>query len=136
MNMEAYSLTLLGLMVLVLTLLVLAMESGRRKGGSVPPGAAPEGGFANPLYRLHRAHVNSGEVLLPFAVTVFAAMLIGVSASLLAALVWVFVLLRLAFIYLYLKGIGAAGGGIRTMTFVAGTLVNMAILVMVVVKAL
>lgn len=133
---EIYFGTILGLMVMVGATMILSAESGRRKGGSVQPGDAPEGGYANPLYRLHRAHLNSVETLLPFAITVFAAMEIGVGPGILALLVWGFVALRMAYIYLYLKGIGAPGGGIRTGSYIASTLVNVLILVLVVLKAL
>jgi uncharacterized MAPEG superfamily protein len=84
----------------------------------------------NLLYRIDRAHLNSVEALAPFAVPVVLAMMVGVRPMLLAVLVWLHVVIRLAHVVIYLRGGDAAkGGSVRTILYVSGALVTLALVV-------
>lgn len=130
--MEAYTLSIIGVLVLCLLSIVLAIYSGSSKGragklsGPVVP-AADE----NLLYRIDRVHMNSVEALAPFIVPAALAMMVGVGSTTLAVLVWAFTAIRLAHVAIYLGGGNAAkGGSVRTILYVLGALVT-AILVFV-----
>ena len=77
-SMEAYTLSIVGVLALCLVSILLAVHSGYSKGragalsGPVLP--ADDG---NPLYRIDRVHVNSVEALAPFVVPAVLAMMVG-----------------------------------------------------------
>jgi hypothetical protein len=85
-SMEAYTLSIVGVLALCLLSVLLAIHSGYSKGragalsGPVLP--ADDG---NLLYRIDRVHMNSVEALAPFVVL---AMMVGVGPTTLAVLVW------------------------------------------------
>jgi len=84
----------------------------------------------NLLYRIDRAHMNSVEALAPFVVPAVLAMLVGVGPTTLAVLVWVHVAIRLIHSAIYLRGGNAAkGGSVRTILYVSGALVAVALIV-------
>ncbi|WP_247355215.1 MAPEG family protein [Bradyrhizobium sp. 160] len=114
--MEAYTLSIIGVLALCLLSILLAIYSGSSKGragalsGPVLP--ADDG---NLLYRIDRVHMNSVEALAPFVVPAVLAMIVGVGPTTLAALVWVYVVIRLIHLVIYLRGGNAAkGGSVRT----------------------
>jgi len=130
--MEAYTLSIVGVLALCLLSVLLAVYSGSSKGragalsGPVLP--ADDG---NLLYRIDRVHMNSVEALAPFAVPAVLAMIVGVGPTSLAVLVWLHVAIRFAHLVVYLRGGNAAkGGSVRTVLYVSGALVT-AILVVV-----
>src|SRR5579862_9712230 len=110
-SMQAYSLSIVGLLTLCLMSVLLAIHSGYSKGragalsGPVLP--ADDG---NLLYRIDRVHMNSVEALVPFVVPTVLAMMVGVGPTTLAALVWVYVAIRLIHLVIYLRGGNAAKG--------------------------
>jgi uncharacterized MAPEG superfamily protein len=84
----------------------------------------------NLLYRIDRVHMNSVEALAPFVVPAVLAMMVGVGPTTLAALIWVYVAIRLAHVVIYLRGGNAAkGGSIRTILYVSGALVTLILIV-------
>ncbi|MER9330856.1 MAPEG family protein [Mesorhizobium sp. M0488] len=128
--MEAYWLSILGVLAICLLSVVLAIYSGSSKGfagalaGPVVP--ADDG---NRLYRIDRVHMNSVEALAPFVVPAMLAMMVGVGAATLATLVWVHMVIRLLHLGIYLRGGNAArGGSVRTILYVSGALVTFALL--------
>jgi uncharacterized MAPEG superfamily protein len=132
LSMEAYTLSIVGVLALCLLSILLAIYSGSSKGragalsGPVLP--ADDG---NLLYRIDRVHMNSVEALAPFVVPAALAMLVGIGPTTLAVLVWVHVTIRLTHLMIYLRGGNAAkGGNVRTILYVAGALVT-AILIVV-----
>jgi uncharacterized MAPEG superfamily protein len=131
-SMEAYTLSIVGVLTLCLMSILLAVHSGYSKGragalsGPVLP--ADDG---NRLYRIDRVHMNSVEALAPFAVPTVLAMMVGVAPTTLAVLVWVHVAIRLTHSVIYLRGGKAAkGGNVRTILYVSGALIT-AILIIV-----
>lgn len=127
----AYTVSIIGVLALCLMSIVLAINSGYSKGragalsGPVLP--ADDG---NPLYRIDRAHVNSVEALAPFVVPAVLAMIVGVGPTVLALLVWAHVAIRLAHVAVYLRGGDVAkGGGTRTVLYVSGALVTVALII-------
>ena len=85
---------------------------------------------SNLLYRIDRAHMNSVEALAPFVVPAVLAMLVGVGPTTLAVLVWLHVAIRLIHSATYLRGGNAAkGGSVRTILYVSGALVAVALIV-------
>ncbi|WP_331373466.1 MAPEG family protein [Sinorhizobium chiapasense] len=129
--MEAYTLSIIGLLALCLLSILLAVYSGASKGragalsGPVLP--ADDG---NLLYRIDRVHLNSVEALAPFVVPAVLAMMMGVGPTTLAVLVWVHVAIRLIHMAVYLRGGKAAkGGSVRTVLYVSGALVTLVLIV-------
>lgn len=124
--MEAYTLSIIGVLALCLMSILLAIYSGSSKGragalsGPVLP--ADDGDL---LYRIDRVHMNSVEALAPFVVPAVLAMMVGVGPATLAMLVWVYVVIRLIHLVIYLRGGNAAkGGSVRTILYVSGALVT------------
>ena len=129
--MQAYTLSIVGVLALCLVSILLAVYSGYSKGragalsGPVIP--ADDG---NLLYRIDRVHMNSVEALAPFAVPAVLAMSVGVGPTSLAVLVWVHVAIRLTHLVTYLRGGNAAkGGSVRTVLYVSGALVTLILVV-------
>jgi uncharacterized MAPEG superfamily protein len=129
--MQAYTLSIVGVLALCLTSVLLAINSGYSKGragalsGPVLP--ADDG---NLLFRIDRVHLNGVEALAPFVVPAVLAMMVGVGPTLLAVLVWIHVVIRLAHLVIYLRGGDAAkGGSVRTILYVSGALVTLTLVV-------
>ncbi len=129
--MEAYTLSIVGVLVLCLVSVLLAINSGYSKGrAGALSGPVLPADDANPLYRIDRVHLNSVEALAPFAVPAVLAMLVGVGPATLAVLVWLHVAIRLAHLAVYLRGGNAAkGGSARTVLYVSAALVTIALIV-------
>ena len=122
--MAAYSLSIVGVLVLCLLSILLAVYSGSSKGtaGALSGPVLPLDD-ENLLYRIDRVHMNAVEALPPFVVRAILAMMVGVRAVTLATLVWVYVIIRLIHVAVYLRGGKAAkGGSIRTILYVSGAL--------------
>ena len=130
--MEAYTLSIIGVLVLCLLSIVLAIHSGSSKGraGKLSGPVVPADD-ENLLYRIDRVHMNSVEALAPFVVPAALAMMVGVGPTTLAVLVWAYTAIRLMHMVIYLRGGNAAkGGSVRTVLYVSGALVT-AILIFV-----
>ena len=129
--MEAYTLSIVGVLALCLLSILLAIHSGSSKGraGALSGPVLPADDSYR-LYRIDRAHLNSVEALAPFVVPAVLAMLVGVGPTTLAVLVWVHVAIRLIHSAIYLRGGNAAkGGSVRTILYVSGALVAAALIV-------
>jgi uncharacterized MAPEG superfamily protein len=91
----------------------------------------------NLLYRIDRVHMNTVEALTPFVVPAVLAIMTGVGAATLATLVWIYVAIRLIHVVVYLRGGNAAkGGSIRTILYVSGALVTVALIAVTAVAAI
>jgi len=130
--MEAYSLSIIGVLALCLLSFLLAMNSGISKGrAGALAGPVLDARDDNKLYRIDRAHMNSVEALAPFAVPAVLAMLAGVSSGVLAVLVWLHVAIRLGHTVVYLRGGKAAKGGkLRTILYVSSGLVTLILILL------
>jgi uncharacterized MAPEG superfamily protein len=130
--MEAYTLSVVGVLVLCLVSILLAVQSGYSKGrAGVLSGPVLPADDRNLLYRIDRLHMNSVESLAPFIVPAVLAMMVGVGPTTLAVLVWVYVVIRLIHLVTYWRGGNAAkGGSVRTILYVSGALAT-AILIVV-----
>src|SRR4051794_37992257 len=124
--MAAYSLSIVGMLVLCFLSILLAVYSGSSKGrAGALSGPVLPADDDNLLYRIDRVHLNSVEALAPFVVPAVLAMMVGVGPTLLAVLVWIHVAIRLAHVAIYLRGGNAAkGGSVRTVLYVSGALVT------------
>ena len=129
--MAAYAFSIIGVLALCLTSIALAINSGYSKGrAGVLSGPILPANDANPLYRIDRAHLNSVEALAPFIVPAVLAMMVGDGPTLLAALIWLYVLIRLAHVAIYLRGGDAAkGGSVRSVLYIAGCMVTVTLIV-------
>jgi uncharacterized MAPEG superfamily protein len=130
--MEAYSLSVVGVLALCLASILLAVQSGYSKGrAGALSGPILPADDANLLYRIDRVHMNSVEALAPFVVPAVLAMMVGVRPSTLALLVWTHVAIRLVHTVIYLRGGNAAkGGSVRTILYVSGALVTVILVVL------
>lgn len=130
--MAAYSVSIVGVLVLCLQSIVLAVYSGFSKGraGALSGPVLPLDDD-NLLYRIDRIHLNTVEALPPFAVPALLAMMVGIRPVTLAALVWVYVAIRFIHLAVYLRGGKAAkGGSLRTVLYVSGALVTIVLIPM------
>lgn len=129
--MEAYALSIVGVLALCLVSILLAVYSGYSKGRArALSGPVLPADDANLLYRIDRVHMNSVEALAPFIVPAVLAMTVGVGPTTLAALVWVYVAIRLIHLVIYLRGGNAAkGGSVRTILYVSGALITLILIV-------
>jgi uncharacterized MAPEG superfamily protein len=128
--MAAYSLSIVGVLVLCLLSIVLAVYSGSSKGraGALSGPVLPLDDD-NLLYRIDRVHLNAVEALPPFVVPALLAMMVGIRPVTLATLVWIYVAIRLIHVAVYLRGGKAAkGGSIRTILYVSGALVTIVLI--------
>jgi uncharacterized MAPEG superfamily protein len=136
--MAAYSLSIVGVLVLCLLSIVLAVYSGSSKGraGALSGPVLPLDDD-NLLYRIDRVHLNAVEALPPFVVPALLAMMVGIKPVTLATLVWIYVAIRLIHVAVYLRGGKAAkGGGIRTILYVSGALVTIVLIAITTVAAI
>jgi uncharacterized MAPEG superfamily protein len=136
--MAAYSLSIVGVLVLCLLSILLAVYSGSSKGraGALSGPVLPLDD-ENLLYRIDRVHMNVVEALPPFVVPAILAMMVGVGPVTLATLVWIYVAIRLIHVAVYLRGGKAAkGGSIRTILYVSGALVTIVLIAVTTVAAI
>jgi uncharacterized MAPEG superfamily protein len=136
--MAAYSLSIIGVLVLCLASIVLAVYSGSSKGrAGALSGPVLPADDDKLLYRIDRVHMNSVEAMTPFAIAAVLAMMVGARPSIVAALVWIYVAIRLIHMVVYLRGGNAAkGGSIRTVLYVSGALVNVVLIATAAVAAI
>jgi uncharacterized MAPEG superfamily protein len=129
--MEAYGLSIVGILALCLVSVLLAILSGSSKGlAGVLSGPIVPADDDNLLYRIDRVHLNSVEALAPFVVPAVLAIMVGVGPVVLATLVWLHLTIRLAHLAIYLRGGNAAkGGSVRTILYVSGALVTAVLIV-------
>ena len=136
--MAAYSLSIVGVLVLCLLSILLAVYSGSSKGraGALSGPVLPTDDD-NLLYRIDRVHMNTVEALTPFVVPAVLAMMVGVRPATLATLVWIYIAIRLIHLAVYLRGGKAAkGGSIRTILYVSGALVTIILIAVTTVAAI
>src|SRR5690349_13205379 len=136
--MEAYSLSIVGVLFLCLLSIVLAVYSGSSKGraGALSGPVLPLDDD-NLLYRIDRVHLNTVEALPPFVVPALLAMMVGVGPVTLATLVWVYVAIRLTHVAVDFRGGKAAkGGSIRTVLYVSVALVTIVLVAVTAVAAI
>src|SRR6185437_9621804 len=136
--MAAYSLSIVGVLVLCLLSILLAVYSGSSKGrAGALSGPVLPADDDNLLYRIDRVHMNAVEALTPFVVTAVLAMMVGVGSATLATLVWVYTAIRLIHVAVYLRGGNAAkGGSFRTILYVSGALVTIVLIAVTAVAAI
>lgn len=129
--MEAYSLSIVGVLLLCLLSVVLAVYSGASKGrAGVLSGPVIPADDDSLLYRIDRKHLNSVEALAPFVVPAVLAIMVGVGPTALALLVWLHLAIRLAHLAVYLRGGDAAkGGSVRTILYVSGAVVTLVLVI-------
>jgi uncharacterized MAPEG superfamily protein len=128
---QAYSASILGLLLICVLPLVLANIVGPFKGkaGAVG-GPVADARDENFLFRLDRAHSNTVESVLPFVAPAILAIMLGVGPGLLATLVWAFLVIRVAYSFVYLRGGALAkGGSLRTILHVLGSLTTIVLIV-------
>jgi uncharacterized MAPEG superfamily protein len=136
--MEAYRLAILGLLLICLLPLVFANIVGPMKGrAKLVGGPVADARDENFLFRLDRTHANSVESVPSFVVPAILAMLLGIGPGLLAGLVWAFLVVRVLYGIVYLRGGALArGGSLRTVLHVLGSLTTIALILVVAIAVL
>ena len=129
--MEAYWLSIVGVLALCLLSVLLAIYSGSSKGfAGALSGPVVPADDANLLYRIDRVHMNSVEALAPFVVPAVLAMMVGVGQATLAIIVWLHLAIRLVHLGIYIRGGNAAkGGNIRTILYVSGAILTLVLVI-------
>jgi len=136
-NIAAYSTAIISLLVFVLIVLLQSalVGAGKAKLG-LAPGGTPENDYDNSLYRLNRCHQNGVEIMAAAAVALFASILVGVSSWWVNLLMMIFLLTRIAYIFVYARSIGKPAQGTRTFTYVAGWAMLVVLCIMAILKLL
>ncbi|QQA44192.1 MAPEG family protein [Pelagovum pacificum] len=133
----AYGLSLVGIALYALIGQVLGPMSAVRKGkAGLAPGATPDPDYASADYRLDRSYLSTVEMLAYFAPIVFAAILAGVSPVMVGLLVWISLALRIAAVFVYIRGMGQGYSGLRTNLIVGHSLCTFLLLILTVFAAL
>lgn len=119
--LAAYSHAFAAVILFAIIVLALSPFVALPKGKlGIAPGATPPEDYGSFEYRIHRAYANGTETLPVFLTVVVAAALAGASpfwVNLLASLALV---MRVAMLFLHLRGMGKPHGGLRSVTYVAG----------------
>ena len=120
-NITEYGHAIVALLLFVIIVLVQGalVGAGKAKAG-LTPGSNPENDYSNALYRLHRSHQNGTEIMAAAAVVMFASIALGVSSWWVNVLMSAFLVLRIAYIFVYSSNIGKPTQGLRTFVYVAG----------------
>ncbi len=124
-----YELTVLSLIALSIIVLVQSFCGaifGLVLGPSVP-GETPQGDHNNFGHRALRTYMNSVENLPAFAVAAVAAMAVGADPWTVNTLSAAYVGSRILYWLVYYGNIGAHAGGPRTLLYVTGMTLNMAL---------
>ena len=126
-----YDLTVLSLIVLSIIVLLqclLGAVFGLVMSPSVP-GETPVGDHNDFGHRALRTYQNSVENLPAFAVAAIAAMLVGADPWTVNTLAAAHVGTRILYWMVYYGGVGAHAGGPRTLIYVTGMTLNLALAV-------
>lgn len=94
--------------------------------GDGTPGVHPQGGHDDPGFRALRCYANSVENLPAFAAALMVAIFAGAGAGLINLLAVAHVGMRIIFSAIYYSGLGKPAGGPRSLAYIAGWLVNIA----------
>jgi len=108
---------------------------GINKGNAnMEPGADFEpAGYDNPKWRLDRAYMNTIEMGMFSIALIVGAILSGASPFWVNLLASVVLVLRFATLFVYMRGIGKAYGGIRTGFAVLTAICNLGLLLLALV---
>ncbi|MEX3011656.1 MAPEG family protein [Hoeflea sp. TYP-13] len=132
-----YGGSIIGLMITGIIILVLTPAVAAKKAGAdIKPGSEPANDYGDTNYRLHRTHMNAVENYAQFAIPTMFAMLLGASATWVAILVWATVVVRLLYTFVYLQNIGKPAQSVRSFTYVAGWVLNIAMVFVVIIAVL
>lgn len=135
-DVAQYGHAIVSLAAFVLLALALSPLSAVRKAREgMVPGAAPATDYANPTYRLWRAHLNAAESMGPFAAATLAAMAAGAAPFWVNLLASLFLVSRLAHAGVHIAGVGPANFGPRTYLYVFGWLLCAVLALMAIVAA-
>ena len=127
--------SLIALTLIVLVQSFLGAFLGFVKGGKVP-GAPLEGGHDDVGFRALRCYQNGVENLPAFAAALIAAILVGASAATVNLLAILHLALRVVYSGVYYAGIGKPAGGPRSLLYVVGWGVNIALAIVALLAAL
>lgn len=120
----------------LVALAIAPMAAARKARDGIVSGAAPAPDYANPTYRLWRAHLNATEIMGVFVAATTSAMFAGVAPFWVNLLASLFLLSRIAHATVHIGGIGPAGFGPRTILFVFGWLMCVSLAVLAIVAVL
>ncbi len=98
--------------------------------GDEVPGRPLKGGHVDRSFRVLRVYANSTENLAFFVTVAFIAIVAGVSPVWVNGLVGLHVFFRVLYSLIYYRGAGKVGGGLRTIVYVLGLLMNFILAVM------
>lgn len=134
---EPYSHALVSLALFALIALAMSgLVGARRSRAGLLPGELPAPDLGDPVYRLCRAYHNTVDNAGTFAAAVAAAVLTGAAPFFVNVFASLGVLARLAFVVLYVRGIGVQDSGPRTVLYVANTAMTVLLALMAVFAGL
>lgn len=124
-QLSAYGHAIVAVVLYAVVANILNAATGIRKGSlNLAPGATVDPDYASRDWRLDRTYMNAVEMLTFYAAITFAAILAGANPFWVNLLASIGLLTRLATCVIYLQGIGAGYGGIRTIMAIIASIAN------------
>lgn len=109
------------------------LSSLKKQAEGTESGAEPRPEYSNPAYRWHRAYLNLTEVFGVFCGVVVTAILAGASPFWVNLLASAYLVSRVLVAFVHVRGYGKPTGGLRTMIFVFGWALCIALAVLALV---
>ncbi len=132
-----YTLTFWAVWLIAFTIVIQALIASvahRKQKHFIPGVVDSQLGHDSFVFRSHRTHQNSLENSIPMLIPVLLAIFVGVNATTLAVLVWVYALARLLHMVLYYGIATEKNPSPRSYFYLIGLLANIVLLGAIAVK--
>ena len=134
---EQYGHALASLALFALLSQVLsAVSAFKRSNAGFGPGQVPPTNYDDPVYRMCRSYHNTVDNVGAFAAAIGAAVLAGAAPFWVNLFASIAIVARLAFVFIYIRGIGPADLGVRSYVYVLSSLMTMLIAVLALLAVL
>ncbi|MGB0658905.1 MAG: MAPEG family protein [Mangrovicoccus sp.] len=132
---EAYAHALVALALYALMGQGLSVFVGiTRSGAGLGPGAMPAPDYSNRVYRICRSYHNTVDNAGTLAAAIAAAILLGAAPFWVNLFASLAVAARLAFVLIYVWGVGAEDNGPRSFLYIFNSLMTILIALMAVIS--
>ena len=136
-NFADYSHAMLAIVIWALIVLILSpVSAATKQKTSATPGSSVAPDYTDKAYRLDRAYHNGVETLTVFGLVTLVAILAGAVPYWINLLASLALVARILMVFVHVQGIGKPGGGPRTILYVLGWAIHIAIGVFAIVAIL
>lgn len=112
------------------------MVGFRRSNAGLVPGALPAPDLGDPVYRACRTYHNTVDNAGTFAAAIAAAVLLGAAPFWVNLFASIAVIARLAFAVIYIRGVGVADMGPRSILYVINSAMTLLIALLAIIAGL